>query len=71
MIGIFSSNMPEWAMADFAILSIQAVSVPIYATNTAKQAEFIVSDADIKIVFVGDQVQYDKVISFMAEQKQL
>lgn len=71
MIGVFSPNMPEWAIADFAILSIKAVSVPIYATNTAKQTEYIVGDADIKIVFVGDQVQYDKVISFMASQKQL
>ncbi|MGV8056917.1 MAG: AMP-dependent synthetase/ligase [Smithellaceae bacterium] len=71
MIGVFSPNRPEWAIADFAILSIKAVSVPIYATNTAKQAEYIVGDAGIKIIFAGDQSQYDKVISFMAAQKQL
>lgn len=72
MIGIFSRNRPEWAIADFAILSVKAVSVPIYATNTARQAEYIVGDADIKIVFVGDQLQYDKVKSFMtASHRQL
>src|SRR5512145_1767674 len=71
MVGIFSQNRPEWAIADFAILSIKAVSVPIYATNTAKQAEYIVDDADLKIVFVGDQVQYDKVKSFMTAHSQL
>ncbi|MFO7568637.1 MAG: long-chain fatty acid--CoA ligase [Smithellaceae bacterium] len=71
MVGIFSQNRPEWAIADFAILSIKAVSVPIYATNTARQTEYIVGDADLKIIFVGDQVQYDKVQSFKAAQKQL
>lgn len=71
MIGVFSPNMPMWAIADFAILSIKAVSVPIYATNTAKQTEYIVGDADIKIVFVGDQIEHDKVLSFLPSQRQL
>jgi long-chain acyl-CoA synthetase len=66
MVGIFARNGPEWAMADFGILSAKAVSVPIYSTNTAKQAEYIASDAGLKLVFVGDQVQYDKVMSFKA-----
>jgi len=71
MIGIFSQNRPEWSIADFAILSIKATSVPIYATNTDKQTEYIVNDADIKLIFVGDKVQYEKVMSFKDGQKQL
>jgi len=63
MVGIFSENRPEWAMTDFAALSVRAVSVPIYATNTAQQAEYIVADAQLRIVFVGDQGQYDKIKS--------
>ena len=43
-------------------MQIRAVAVPIYATNTAKQVEYIVNDADIKILFVGDQEQYDQAI---------
>ena len=71
MVGIFARNAPEWAIADFGILSAKAVSVPIYATNTAKQAEYIAIDAGLKLVFVGDQLQYDKVMSFKAGTPQL
>ena len=71
MVGIVSRNRPEWSIADFAILSIKATSVPIYATNTDKQTEYIVNDADIKLIFAGDRAQYEKVKSFMAGQKQL
>ncbi len=70
-VGIFARNAPAWVIADFGILSAKATSVPIYATNTAKQAEYIASDAGLKLVFVGDQVQYDKVMSFKARIPQL
>lgn len=58
-IGIFAHNMPQWTIADLGALQIRAVTVPIYATNTAKQAELIIHNADIKLLFVGDQEQLD------------
>jgi long-chain acyl-CoA synthetase len=70
-VGIFSPNRPEWAVADFAILSIGAVSVAIYATDTAREAEYIARDAELRLVFVGGQTQYDKVKTFVAAAKQL
>ena len=60
-IGIFSQNRPEWTWVDFAILSIRAVSVPIYATNTKHQAAYIIDDTEMAVVFIGDQENYDKI----------
>ena len=65
MVGIYSGNRPEWTIADFAILSIRGVSVPIYATSTAGQAGYIVNDAGIRVVFVGNQTQYDRITSIV------
>lgn len=70
-VGIFSPNRPEWAIADFAILSVGAVSVPIYATNTAKEAEYLTQDAELRLLFVGGQPQYDKASSFVERQEKL
>ena len=66
-IGIFAHNMPRWTITDIGTLQVRAVTVPIYATNTAKQAQFIINNADMKIIFVGDQEQYDQVIEIADE----
>ncbi|QXO17760.1 AMP-dependent synthetase/ligase [Vibrio ostreae] len=65
-IGIFANNSPRWTMADFAALQIRAVSVPIYPTNTLEQAAFIVQDAQVKVLFVGEQAQYDAARQLLA-----
>ena len=62
-IGIFSQNRSAWTLADLAILSVRGVTVPIYATNSQEEAEYIIEDAGIRILFVGDQSQYDKALA--------
>ncbi len=64
LIGVYSGNKPEWTICDYAIMSIKCATVSIYATNTSEQAEYIVNDAKIKIMFVDDQFQYDNVMNF-------
>ncbi|MEA1961363.1 MAG: AMP-binding protein, partial [Bacillota bacterium] len=71
MAGIFSANRTEWAITDLGILSIRAVSVPIYATNSVEEAAHIINDAEIKIVFVGDQQQYNRSKTVIADNSYL
>lgn len=54
-VAIYSANSPEWQMVDMATLSIGAADVPLYATITARQAEYILSDSGSKVVFVGSE----------------
>ncbi|MEI7638863.1 MAG: long-chain fatty acid--CoA ligase [Syntrophus sp. (in: bacteria)] len=71
MVGVFSQNCPEWSIADLGILSVRGVSVPIYATNTAKQTEYIVDEAEIAVLFVGAKDQYQKATSIIGTSKYL
>lgn len=50
-VAIISSNRPEWMIADLAILSIGAISVPIYSTSTRKDIEYILQHSESQIMF--------------------
>jgi long-chain acyl-CoA synthetase len=58
-IGICAPNMPECFYTDFGAYGVRAVSVPMYATSSPAQIEYIVRDAAIRLLFVGEQSQYD------------
>lgn len=70
-IGIFAHNMPRWSIADFGAMQARVVTVPIYATNTPPQVEYIINDADIRILFVGEQAQMDCAIQIANNCTQL
>lgn len=59
-VGIFSQNRVECLVAEYAIYSNRAVSVPMYATSTTAQIEYIINDSGMHVLFVGDQYQYDR-----------
>ena len=61
-IAIFSANSPEWQMTDMTAVSIGAVDVPLYATITPKQAEYIIKDSGSRIVFVGTEDHLNRVL---------
>lgn len=71
MVGLFSQNMAAWSVADAGILSIRGVTVPVYATNSVKETEYIINDAEIRIIFVNDQRQYNAAIEVMETSKYL
>jgi long-chain acyl-CoA synthetase len=70
-IGIFSNNMPQWTVADFAALQLRAVTVPIYPTSTPAQSSYILQNADVRVLFVGEQAQFDAAVTIFEECEQL
>ena len=59
-IGIFSQNSVQYLECDFGAWGIRAVTIPFYATSSEQQIQFIINDANIRILFVGEQDQYDR-----------
>ncbi|MEI7594473.1 MAG: long-chain fatty acid--CoA ligase [Bacteroidota bacterium] len=62
-VGIFSDNKVEWTLADIAILSVRAVTVPIYATSSFQQLKYIVDETQMELLFVGNNEQAEKAKS--------
>ena len=66
-VAIFSENRLGWAISDFAIQSAGGITVPIYATNTAKQAAYVINHCEARIVFCSTKIQYEKLYSIKDE----
>ena len=65
-IGVFTQNKPESLFMDFGAFGIRAVTVPLYATSSEAQVHYILEDAQIRYLFVGEQQQYDVAFRVMA-----
>lgn len=63
-VGILSENRPEWTFADLGILSLGAVTVPIYPTASLEDTRHIIEHSDLKALFVSSQEQYRKIEGF-------
>ncbi|HEX3698030.1 MAG TPA: long-chain fatty acid--CoA ligase [Polyangia bacterium] len=61
-ICVLAQTRLEWVLCDLGILLAGAVTVPIYASNTPEQCEFIIRDAGAKVVILEDAAQIDKLI---------
>jgi len=58
-VGIYTQNMVECLYVDFAAFANRAAVVPLYATSSVPQITYIIEEAEIQILFVGEQQQYD------------
>ncbi len=70
-IGVYSQNMEKYLIADFATYANGAVTVPMYATSSPMQVSYIVNDADIEVLFVGEQFQYNNAFKVQNENNRL
>ena len=59
-VGIFSQNSVQYLFCDFGAWGIRAVTIPFYATSSEQQIQFMITDAQVRFLFVGEQEQYDK-----------
>lgn len=59
-IGVFAQNCVQYLYCDFGAWGVRAVTIPFYATSSEQQIQFMIDDAKVRILFVGEQEQYDK-----------
>jgi long-chain acyl-CoA synthetase len=60
-VSILANTRPEWTYADFAALSVGAVVVPIYQTNSPEECQYVLENSDAKVVIVEDDEQLEKI----------
>ena len=65
-IAVLSENRPEWLYADMGAQCMGFLSTGIYPTSAAEQVLYILNDARVRVVFVENQEQYDKVVAVRA-----
>jgi long-chain acyl-CoA synthetase len=66
-IGIYAPNMPESIFTCFGAFGVRAVEVPMYSTSSPGQIKYIVKDANIRLLFVGEQLQYNNAFKVQRE----
>ncbi len=70
-IGVYSENMAEYLITDFGAYANRCVMVPMYATASPSQVEYIVNDAEVKVIFVGEQFQYNHAFKVQSKSNVL
>jgi long-chain acyl-CoA synthetase len=62
-VAVISKNRPEWIMLDLAVQQTGAILTPVYPTISVHELEFILNDAQVKLIFVNDEELFHKVLS--------
>jgi long-chain acyl-CoA synthetase len=60
-VAVMSANRPEWNICDYAIMQLGAYQIPLYPTLAQHDIKFIIENAEITIVFVGDEILFKKL----------
>lgn len=66
-VAILSENRPEWTITDFAVLALGAITVPIYATQTAEHIAFILNNSGARVIAVSTKNQLEKVLAIQQQ----
>jgi len=61
-VGLFSTNRPEWHIADFAIVGLGAINVPIYFNEAPERISYILNDCGAKLVIAFGEEQTRRLL---------
>ncbi len=61
-VAILSETRPMWVLADFGILNLGAIEVPIYHTDSPEQIAYIINHSEAKAIFISTKGQYQKLL---------
>ena len=70
-IAVFSQNCVQYLYTDFGAYGVRIISVPLYATSSEQQLQYVINDAKVRVIFVGEQEQYDKAFRVFATSTSL
>jgi len=59
-IAVFSQNCAQYLYTNFGVYGVRGVTIPFYATTSEQQIQYMINDAQVRFIFVGEQDQYDK-----------
>ena len=59
-VAVFSQNCAQYLFCEFGAWGVRAVPIPFYATSSEQQIQFMINDAKVRVIFVGEQEQYEK-----------
>ena len=59
-IGVFAQNCIQYLYADFGAYGVRAITIPFYATSSEQQIKYMIQDAQVRLLFVGEQEQFEK-----------
>ncbi len=62
-VAILSENRTGWVIADLGTQAARGITVPIYATNTPEQVEYVINHSGAEIIFISNRLQYEKLLA--------
>lgn len=60
-VATISGNKPEWNFVDMGVAQAGLIHVPIYPTISTEEYEYILEHSDVKAIFIGNRIIYNKV----------
>lgn len=70
-IGIFANNSLQWTTADYGIMAVRGVVVPLFGTATKEQVQYVADETQMPLIFVGNKEQFDKSFWLFSQKSSL